>query len=161
MKWIKSTFTYWYDLYRDIRMWWIFKKTSKENVKMLNEDHGLRVDWLGRIYGVVNLPEEVQSASLDVQQAYVLQQITKYGDCMLKIGLADVVYPQIQKVKQSSSFLIVLWPVFDDLALLPVLGNILKTTFVGFVIFAICKLGYHNIDMVVALWEKLSTWIKS
>ena len=161
MKWIKSTFTYWYDLYRDIRMWWIFKKTSKENVKMLNEDHGLRVDWLGRIYGVVNLPEEVQSAALEVQQAYVLQQITKYGDCMLKIGLADVVYPQIQKVKQSSSFLIVLWPVFDDLALLPILGNIIKTTFVGLIIFAICKLGYHNIDILVALWEKLSTWIKS
>ena len=161
MKWIKSTFTYWYDLYRDIRMWWIFKKTSKENVKMLNEDHGLRVDWLGRIYGVVNLPEEVRSASLEVQQAYVLQQITKYGDCMLKIGLADVVYPQIQKVKQSSSFLIVLWPVFDDLALLPILGNIIKTAFVGLVIFAICKLGYHNIDILVALWEKLSTWIKS
>jgi hypothetical protein len=80
-------------------MWWIFKNTAKENVKMLNEDHGLRVDWLGRIYGIVNLPEEVQSASLDVQQAYVLQQITKYGDCMLKIGLADVVYPQIQKNK--------------------------------------------------------------
>lgn len=161
MKWIKSTFTYWYDLYRDIRMWWIFKKTSKENVKMLNEDHGLRVDWLGRIYGVVNLPEEVRSAALEVQQAYVLQQITKYGDCMLKIGLADVVYPQIQKVKQSSSFLIVLWPVFDDLALLPILGNIIKTTLVGLIIFAICKLGYHNIDILVALWEKLSTWIKS
>ena len=91
MKWLTSTFTYWYDLYRDIRMWWIFRKTARENIEMLNKDHELRVDWLGRIYGVVNLPEEVRSASLDVQQAYVLQQITKYGDCMLKIGLADVV----------------------------------------------------------------------
>jgi|TARA_B100000768_G_scaffold178849_1_gene195368 hypothetical protein len=161
MKWITGTFTYWYDLYRDIRMWWIFKNTAKENVKMLNEDHGLRVDWLGRIYGIVNLPEEVQSASLDVQQAYVLQQITKYGDCMLKIGLADVVYPQIQKIKQSSSFLIVLWPVFDDLSLLPILGNIIKTTLVCFIVFIIGKFSYHNVDIIVNLWEKLATWIKS
>jgi hypothetical protein len=128
---------------------------------MLNEDHELRVDWLGRIYGVVNLPEEVRSASLDVQQAYVLQQITKYGECMLKIGLADVVYPQIQKVKNSSSFLIVLWPVFDDLALLPILGNIIKTTFVAFIIFILIKFTSSNIDVVYTLWEKMTTWIKS
>ena len=161
MKWITSTFTYWYDLYKDIRIWWIFRKTSRENIKMLNEDHELRVDWLGRIYGVVNLPEEVRSASLDVQQAYVLQQITKYGECMLKIGLADVVYPQIQKVKNSSSFLIVLWPVFDDLSLLPILGNIIKTTFVAFIIFVLIKFTSSNIDVVYALWEKMTTWIKS
>ena len=161
MKWIASTFTYWYDLYKDIRIWWIFRKTSRENIKMLNEDHELRVDWLGRIYGVVNLPEEVRSASLDVQQAYVLQQITKYGECMLKIGLADVVYPQIQKVKNSSSFLIVLWPVFDDLALLPILGNIIKTTFVAFIIFILIKFTSSNIDVIYALWENMTTWIKS
>lgn len=161
MKWITSTFTYWYDLYKDIRIWWIFRKTSRENIKMLNEDHELRVDWLGRIYGVVNLPEEVRSASLDVQQAYVLQQITKYGECMLKIGLADVVYPQIQKVKNSSSFLIVLWPVFDDLSLLPILGNIIKTTFVAFIIFVLIKFTSSNIDVIYALWENMTTWIKS
>lgn len=161
MKWITSAFTYWYDLYKDIRIWWIFRKTSRESIKMLNEDHDLRVDWLGRIYGVVNLPEEVRSAALDVQQAYVLQQITKYGECMLKIGLADVVYPQIQKVKNSSSFLIVLWPVFDDLALLPILGNIIKTTFVAFIIFVLIKFTSSNIDVIYTLWEKMTTWIKS
>jgi len=161
MKWIKSTFTYWVDLYKDIRMWWIFRKTARENVEMLNKDHELRVDWLGRIYGVINLPEEVRSASLDVQQAYVLQQITKYGDCMLKIGLADVVYPQIEKVKDSSSFLVVLWPVFDDLSLLPILGNIIKTTFVAFIIFILGKFTYSNLDLISALWEKASNWIKS
>lgn len=161
MKWLTSTFTYWYDLYRDIRMWWIFRKTARENIEMLNKDHELRVDWLGRIYGVVNLPEEVRSASLDVQQAYVLQQITKYGDCMLKIGLADVVYPQIEKVKDSSSFLIVLWPVFDDLSLLPILGNIIKTTFVAFITFVIAKFAYSNLDLISVLWDKVANWIKS
>lgn len=161
MKWLTSTFTYWYDLYRDIRMWWIFRKTARENIEMLNKDHELRVDWLGRIYGVVNLPEEVRSASLDVQQAYVLQQITKYGDCMLKIGLADVVYPQIEKVKDSSSFLIVLWPVFDDLSLLPILGNIIKTTFVAFITFVIAKFAYNNLDLISVLWDKVANWIKS
>jgi len=161
MKWLTSTFTYWYDLYRDIRMWWIFRKTARENIEMLNKDHELRVDWLGRIYGVVNLPEEVRSASLEVQQAYVLQQITKYGDCMLKIGLADVVYPQIEKVKDSSSFLIVLWPVFDDLSLLPILGNIIKTTFVAFITFVIAKFAYSNLDLISVLWDKVANWIKS
>ena len=146
-------FTYWVDLYREIRIWYIFRRTAVNNTKMLNEEHTLRVDWIGRIYGVVNLPEEVQTAAGEVQQAYVLQQITKYGDVMLKIGLADVVYPEIEKVPGSTSYLVVLWPVFEDFNLWKILGNIIRTSVIGFGLYLLVKLALNNWEYIYKLIE--------
>ena len=160
INWFKTTFTYWAELYMDARVWWIFKKTAKENQELLNSEFKLRVDWLGRIYGVVNLPEEVQTASGEIQQAFVLNKITKFGDLMLNIGLADMVYPQIQKLNPIS-YLVILWPTFDYLSILPIISNIIKSAFVGFLGFLIFKLFSVNQHLLVALWEKLTQLILS
>ena len=151
--WIKNAFVYWAELYNDIRIWWIFRKTAKENQDQLNKDFQLRVDWLGRIYGVVNLPEEVQTASGEIQQAYVLNKISGFGNYMLQIGLADMVYPQIQKISPTA-YLIILWPVFDELSLLPILGNIVRTGFLAFLVFILYKFIFINADLFATLWDK-------
>jgi hypothetical protein len=151
-----STFSFWRELSKDVRIWWIFRRTANQYKDQLNKDFQLRVDWLGRIYGVVNLPEEVQGASGEIQQAYVLNKISTYGNYMLQIGLADMVYPQIQKLPQSASYLVILWPVFDELAILPILGNILKSAFVGLILFFIYKFIFVNLDLWVALWDKFT-----
>lgn len=148
-------FTYWVDLYREIRIWYIFRRTAVNNTKMLNEEHTLRVDWIGRIYGVVNLPEEVQTAAGEVQQAYVLQQITKYGDVMVKIGLADVVYPEIERVPGSTSYLVVLWPVFEDFNLWKILGNIIRTSVIGFGLYLLVRLVVNNWEYIYKLIETI------
>ena len=148
-------FTYWVDLYREIRIWYIFRRTAVNNMKMLNEEHTLRVDWIGRIYGVVNLPEEVQTAAGEVQQAYVLQQITKYGDVMVKIGLADVVYPEIERVPGSTSYLVVLWPVFEDFNLWKILGNTIRTSVIGFGLYLLVKLVVNNWEYIYKLIETI------
>jgi len=148
-------FTYWVDLYREIRIWWIFRRTAVDNTKMLNEKHGLRVDWIGRIYGVINLPEEVQTAAAEIQQSYVLQQITKYGDVMTKIGLADVVYPEIEKVQGSTSYLVVLWPVFEDFNLWRLLGNIIRTSIIGFSLYFLVKLAINNWEYIYKLIDTI------
>lgn len=155
MKWLKNTLTYWVDLYREIRIWWIFRRTAIDRTKMLNKEHALRVDWIGRIYGVINLPEEVQTAAGEIQQAYVLQQVTKYGDVMLKIGLADIVYPEIEKVPGSSSYLIVLWPVFEDFNLWKILGNIIRTSVICFGLYLLVKLVLNNWEYIYKLIQTI------
>lgn len=156
MKWIKETFTYWVDLYREIRIWSIFRRTAKDNTELLNTQHELRVDWIGRIYGIINLPEEVQTAANEIQQAYVLQQVTKYGDVMNKLRLSDIVYPELEKIQGSPSYLIVLWPVFEDFNLWKILGNIIRTSVIVFCLYFLCKLIINNIDYVYDLIEIIS-----
>jgi len=79
---------------------------------------------------------------------------------MLQIGLADMVYPQIQKVSPVS-YLVILWPVFDELSLLPIIGNILKSSFVGFLFFLIYKFIYANLHIWTALWDKFTVFVTS
>lgn len=140
---LKNIFTYWVDLYREIRIWYIFRSTALKNVDLLNKKHSLRVDWIGRIYGIINLPEEVQGAAPEVQQAYVLQKVTDYGNVMLNIGLADVVYPEIERVSQAS-YLIVLWPVFEDFNMWKIIGNTIKTSLLAILIAVAIALGINN-----------------
>ena len=158
MTFFKNIFSYWLDLVREIRIWYIFRKTAYENVEMLNTDNSLRVDWLGRIYGVVNLPEEVQTAAQQVQEAYVLQNITTYGDVMTKIGLADIVYPE--RVG-AGSYLVVLWPVFEAFNIWSILGNIIRTGF--FIAALLIFIGAMNnnseymISFLSATWEGVAS----
>jgi hypothetical protein len=156
--WFKNTIKYWPNLYKEIRVWWIFRKTSTENVQFLNKEHNLRVDWLGRIYGIVNLPEEVQGASSEIQQAYVLQNITNYGKTMLKLGLGDVVYPEIQKVNGTASYLVILWPVFDYLSLLKVISGVLKTSMLFFILYLLYRLAFKNSESLLKAWDYVTTF---
>lgn len=143
MKWFFKTYTYWLDLASEIRIWWIFRSTSKESTDRLNEEN-LRVDWLGRIYGVINMPEEVVGAAPQVQQAYVLQQINKWGPVTTEIGLSDVIYPEIERISGTSAYLVVMWPQYEALDIWSILGNIIKTTAVTFGLFLLARLVWVN-----------------
>lgn len=145
MKWFIKTYTFWYQLYREMRIWWVFRKTSYNNVELLNEND-LRVDYIGRIYTVVNLPEEVAGAAPQVHQAYVLQQITKYGNVMMKIGLADVVYPEIEQIKGKSAYLVILWPVFEKFQLFTILGALIRTITQTSILYIIYRLIINHVD---------------
>lgn len=154
MKWFTSTFSYWSELVSEIRIWWIFRKAAIENTNKLN-DSDLRVDWLGRIYGVVNMPEEVVTAAPQVQQAYVLQQINKWGPLTLEMGLADIIYPEINRIPNTNAYLVVMWPQYDALGVWYVLGNILKSTVVGFGLFLLGRVIWVNFHHVTELFNKL------
>lgn len=143
--WFIKTYTFWYKLYRELRMWWIFRKTAINKIDLLNEND-LRADFIGRIYTVVNLPEEVAGASKEVHHAYVLQKITKYGKVMMQIGLADVVYPEIEKIKDSSSYLVIMWPVFEKLQVFTILSNLIRTVAQTGFLYLIYRLIVNHID---------------
>ena len=63
-------------LYRELKTWSKIRSIAKENSDKLLEK-GFRVDWVGRIYTVINLPEEVVSAPIS-QEGYVLMQLREH-----------------------------------------------------------------------------------
>ena len=156
MKWFTSTFSYWSELVSEIRIWWIFRSAArnKENLEKINQAD-LRVDWLGRIYGVVNMPEEVVTAAPQVQQAYVLQQINKWGPLTLEMGLADIIYPEINRIPGTPAYLVVKWPQYDALGLWYILGNIIKSAIVGFGLFLLARLLWVNFHYVTDAFFRL------
>jgi len=145
-------FTYWRELYREIRIFSIFRRTAFENRKMLESEHSLRVDFLGRIYGVINIPEEVEGAAKQVQEAYVLQSITNFGKVMLKIGLADIQYPEIEKIPGAAAYLVILWPEYEALTFWRIIGNLIRTSIILGIFYVLIKLIIKN-------REYLTEWV--
>ena len=156
MKWFLSTFSFWSELASEIRIWWIFRSTArkKDNLQEINNED-LRVDWLGRIYGVINMPEEVVTAAPQVQQAYVLQQINKWGPLTTEMGLSDIIYPEISRIPGTAAYLVVMWPQYDALGIWYILGNLIKSAAVGFGLFLLGRLIWVNFHHIAELLNKL------
>lgn len=108
---------YIFNLIREIRIWLKIKKIAKQNEEKLNKN-GFRVDWIGRIYTVVNLPEEVVTAPIS-QEGYVLMKLREFDKVFLEIGIADYVFPEFEKIENTDSYLLVISPNSDYLRFWP------------------------------------------
>ena len=91
---------------------------------------GCRVDWLGRIYTVVNIKEEFRAQPDLVQQSIVFQALAKPNEVLLKNGLSDVTYPEIEKIKGTDGYLVVMYPENENFNLISFTVNTILTVVV-------------------------------
>lgn len=126
---MRKLLAYWSEFFSELKIWWRYRKAAQQNEKLLN-DNGMRVDWLGRIYTIVNMPEEVQNNMEIVQQGWVIGQLKPMNTILFQIGVADYTYPSISKVPDSASFLVVMWPELDNLNIWRVLWNSIITSLI-------------------------------
>jgi hypothetical protein len=113
------------DLYNEIKIWNKIRTIAKESEPKLKE-LGFRVDWVGRIYTVINLPEEVVSAPIS-QEGYVLMQLRKHDKFLLELGIADYVSPEFNPIPNENAFLLVLSADREFFKLWPFVKSAAKT----------------------------------
>lgn len=111
---MKRIWNYWSEFFVDLRIWWRYRSIAIKAEDELIKSN-LRVDWLGRIYTVVNMPEEVINNQEMVQQGWVISQLGSFNEVLMKIGLSDYAFPDIVKIPDSNSYLIILYPDIDTL----------------------------------------------
>jgi hypothetical protein len=140
-------------LYKEIKLWLQIRKVAKSEEKALN-DKGFRVDWIGRIYTVINLPEEVATAPIS-QEGYVLMKLREHDKFLLELGIADYVSPEFSKIEDTDSFLLVLSADREYFKLWPFLVSMFKTAGLILVLRIIYLIFTHNQEKIVELWNKL------
>jgi hypothetical protein len=89
------------------------KRIALKNQNQL-EENNLRVDWVGRMYTVINLPDEIIENPY-LEETYVIQQLRQYDKILIALGLSDVVYPEFSKIEGEAAYLLVLYPESDYL----------------------------------------------
>ena len=99
----------------------------------------LRVDWIGRIYTIVNLKDEFLNQPEVVQQSFVFQQLGPINKILVKYGLSNDAFPEISKISEES-YLVVLYPENDDFNIISFIRNILFAGLVGGAVFGIVQL---------------------
>ena len=114
MSLIKNIATFWPNFIREARLLYRYGKAVK-SIQPELEEQGLRVDWLGRVYTVINLDEEYKNQPEMMQQSIVFKELKPVSDILMRYGLSDHAFPLIQKIddNQAIAFLVVLYPETD------------------------------------------------
>ena len=143
------------NLYKELKIWSKIRKIAVENSAKLLEK-GFRVDWVGRIYTVINLPEEVVSAPIS-QEGYVLMQLREHDKLFLDMGISDYVSPEFNPIPETNSFLLVLSPDRDYLQFWPFTISFIKTTIGIFILRVLYIVFKSHGEKISELWNKLTT----
>jgi hypothetical protein len=143
------------NLYNEIKIWVKIRKIAQENKNKLLEK-GFRVDWVGRIYTVINLPEEVVSAPIS-QEGYVLMQLREHDKLFLDLGIADYVSPEFNPIPNTDSFLLVLSADRENLKTRPIIVSAAKTTIGLFILRVIYILFESYGEKISELWNKMTS----
>jgi hypothetical protein len=127
---MKDILLYWPRFFKEA---WITRKYYKavKSIEPELEKANLRVDWIGRIYGVLSIKEEFRNQPELVQQSIVFQELAPINQILMKYGLSDLSYPEISKIQNTDQFLVVLYPENDYFNLISFLRNL---TFLGLVV---------------------------
>ena len=105
---------------RDVRNYFFLRKIIKR--EMINSPlwskNNLRVDWIGRIYTVVNLPPEVtMSPDLprELWPAYLVDQSKGLNEYLTSLNLHEIIIPEYKEIPESTSYLLIYYPYFRNL----------------------------------------------
>ena len=105
----------------DIGNYFFVRRTIKNNMNSIEwNKFKLRVDWIGRIYTVVNLPPEViysPDTPEEIRPAYVIEESKPLNEYLTRLGLSEVILPEITPIPKSISYLITYTPAFQRLSL--------------------------------------------
>jgi hypothetical protein len=131
---------------KDIKNWISLYNvvSNEENKSYLLKETGLKVDWIGRLYTVIKTPEEIAYHPFE-REPYVIAQMKKYNPALMKLRIIDMVYPEIIYKKDDNgapmyeSPLLILTPITENLNLYSIFINLLKLTFIGFLVNVLIK----------------------
>ncbi len=126
---------------REISLFFEYRSQIKNEKKSssLFEKFNLRIDWIGRLYTVINLPPEVtESPDLpkDSRPAFVMEEIKPINDYLKQIKLEELVTVGFEPIKNTNedSFLVVYYFLFREITWLWILRTIAFWSIAAFAI---------------------------
>ena len=113
----------------DIKNYLYIRRIIKNNRNSIEwQKFKLRVDWIGRIYTVINLPPEVlysPDTPEEIRPAYVLEESKPLNEYLTSLNLQEIILPSINPIPASTSYLLTYTPYFQRLSFRWVLYRIL------------------------------------
>ena len=134
------------ELIEDLRQLSIVNKALKEEqtIEALKRfEYELRVDKIGRIYTVINIPEELYPyEKKDQVWPWVLEKLRDLDSILMEVRLNDLVYPEVNKIEDYPAYLVILSPSIESLNLSRFIEWILKSSFTFLTIYLVNKVFY-------------------
>lgn len=114
-------------------LWIIKKHKNTEEWKRLN----LRVDWIGRVYTVVNIKKEDYNDIEEIKMIRFVEAIEPISDYLMLVNLSEILAPVRVDIPGTYSILLKLVPRMVYLNVRNIFSFLLKLGFVGLVLYII------------------------
>lgn len=105
-------------IFKEINNFFYIKKTIKKESSKLSgqwKSFNLRSNWLCRIYTVISLSEDQMGEEEIVRNYFAMEKMKEMNEYMSSLNFQEIVYPSIEKIPDSRSYLVVYSPLFRDL----------------------------------------------
>jgi hypothetical protein len=105
---------------RELKNWFFIKSVIKRELSKPGSQWNtlkLRSNWFGRIYTVVSLREEDTGEELMVQNWKAMEMMRPVNDYLSSLDLQELVFPSIERIEGSRSYLVVYSPIIEHLTI--------------------------------------------
>jgi hypothetical protein len=121
------------ELIDDLRQWMVVRSALKEPSTQSElkafQDLEIRQDKIGRLYTVVNLPEELWPyEKRNMAWPYVLEKLRTVDELLMKVRLNELLFPDVKPIDDAYAYLIVLSPSIESLSIWKLLRWLLNMT---------------------------------
>ncbi len=127
----------------DIQQWMVVRKAIKEPQVIQSFKtfkYELRVDRIGRVYTVVNIPEELwEYEKRQMVWPWMLDQLRELDELLMALRLSDLLYPVVDPIDESGAmaYRVILSPSTESLSIWKFLRWTLNLGFVTFTTYII------------------------
>ena len=108
------------------------------------------MDYIGRIYTVINFPEEYVS-NQKVKEGYILEYLRSCDEVFIKMEIGDIVAPEFVTI-DDSAVLLIISPEREYLTLFGICLFLLKLSIAGLFLNFIIKL-------IIKWWPNISEFL--
>jgi hypothetical protein len=166
---LKSKTMHWYniwkwpiEIYEDIRQWRMVNSALKEGETIAafkSYKYELRVDKLGRIYTVINVPEELWPyEKQDQVWPWMVEQLRELDIILMERNLNELVFPEVTRIEDAPAYLVVLTPSTESFQLTKLFSWLFRlgfTTITYVLLNKIClkAFGLSIIDSLISLFS--------
>jgi len=133
------------ELIDDIRQWLVVRSALKEPATEAEfkafQDLEIRKDKIGRLYTVVNLPEELWPyEKRNMAWPYVLDKLRTVDELLMRIRLNELLFPDVRPIDDAYAYLVILSPSVESFSIWKFLRWLLNLSVTTGTIFLIDRI---------------------
>ena len=87
------------NFFKELKVWRTIRKVCKENKQYL-ENNGLKYDWFGHIYTVINRDPEIKLGS-DDDRVLLMKELNDIQNVLVKLNIIDLLAYELKPLESS------------------------------------------------------------
>lgn len=139
------------------------KSATKLSEQKFLEQYGMRIDWLKRMYYVINLEPETLLAndSVELEKSRVFESVNRIQTIFADSNLIEIINVSSKRIKTADYYAYVIWIKFKPISKWSDGWQVIGTIFAYLTILKTGFYSYHHADAFINSLKSLLNWINN